>query len=340
MGVVVDFIGFVLRRSQRRVPGLRAITPVATFDEGAFRDALAQLDSAQPSKVLAFGAGLAAPCLEYGGDRRRVASVAMQVHPDAAWVLCFDADGYVREAALRRMASPAGSTGRFVALALRLNDWVPHVRTEATKAVLRVWPLTSPDVIAEAAPYLLRQRFAWRRWTDEAFCVDELLGNSNVAAAVTSLLLEGRSGALGRTLSQALRFPAYDLGLARLAVEARLPDVRAMAMRTIFSGKAIWPVGYGWAWVDKSMGVRRRVVLTDSRMVSASEPSNLLEVGIADRSALVRKIAADVVVERMSDLPDIAGIASRLASDKSAAVRDRANYIMRHLNAPADVTDR
>jgi len=340
MGVVVDFIGFVLRRSRRRIPDLRSITPVATFDERAFHDALAQLDGAQASEVLALRAGFAAQCLEYGHDRRRVAGVAMQAHPDAAWVLCFDADGYVREAALRRLTSPAGSTGRFVALALRLNDWVPEVRAEASHALLRVWPLTSPDVIASTAPYLLRQRFAWRRWGEEALCIDEVLSNSDVAAAVTSLLLQGRSGGLGRTLSQALRLPAYDLGLAKLAVEARLPDVRAMAMKAIFSGKAIWPVGYGWAWVDKSMGERRRVVLTESRKLSVQEPLDLLEAGIADRSALVRKIAADVVIERMNDLPDIVEIASRLANDRSAAVRDRADYIRRHRIAPADVIER
>jgi hypothetical protein len=340
MGVVVDFIGFVLRRSRRRVPGLHAGTPVATFHEGAFRDALAQLDSAEASDVLALGAGFAAACLEYGRDRRLAAGVAMQADPDAAWILCFDADGFVREAALRHLTSSASSTGRFVALALRLNDWVPEVRREATQALLRVWPLTSPDLIASAVPYLLRQRFAWRRWAEEALCVDEVLRNPNVAMAVTSLLLQGRSGALGRTLSQALRFEVYDLALAKLAVEARLPDVRAMAMKTVFRGKAIWPVGYGWAWVDKSMGERKRVVLTESRKVSAPEPSNLLEAGIVDRSALVRKVAADVVVERMNDLPGIAEIASRLANDKSAAVRDRADYIVRHLAAPADLTER
>jgi hypothetical protein len=257
----------------------------------------------------------------------------MHALPDAAWVLIFDADGYIREAALRRLASAACSTGRFVALTVRLNDWVPQVRTEAAQAVRRIWPLTSPNIIANAAPYLFRQRYNWLRWADESSDLDEVLSNPDVAASVISQLLEGRSGPLGRTLSQALRFPVYDVGVQKLAIEARLPDVRATAMKAMFSGKAVWPVGYGWAWLDKSMGLRRRVILTESRCISAREPSDLLDIALADRSALVRKIAADVVVERMRDLTNIAEIMPRLANDRSAAVKDRADYIRRHLGA-------
>ncbi len=333
MGVVIDFIERVLGRRQRRMPGERSSTPMAVFDEAAFRTSLARLDSVQATEVLLLGAQFASTCLPYGHDRRRVARIALQAHPDAAWILCFDADGYIREAALGRLNSAAETTGRFVALTIRLNDWVPQVRQEAVAAFRRVWPLTSPSVIAGAVPYLLRQRFAWRRWTDEGDCVDEVLGDARVAGEVTSLLLCGRSGSLGRTLAQALRFPAYDLALPRLALEARLPDVRATAMKTILRRKAVWPVGHGWEWVDKSMGVRRRVTLTESRPVSTPETSDLLEAGLADRSALVRKVAAEVAVERMNDIPGIMEIVAVLANDRSAAVRDRADYIARHLES-------
>ena len=325
--MILDFMEFVRGRHARRAP------PLATFDERACRNALVQLDQAQASEVLTVGARLAATCLNYGHDRRRVANVSMRAFPDAAWVLIFHADGYVREAALRRLTSAASSTGRFVAITARLNDWVPQVRTEAAQAVRRIWPLTSPNIIANAAPYLFRQRYNWRRWADESTDLDEVLSNPDVAASVISLLLEGRSGALGRTLSQALRFPVYDIGVQKLAVEARLPDVRATAMKALFSGKAVWPVGYGWAWTDKSLGLRRRVVLTESRCIAAREPSDLLDTALGDNSALVRKIAADVVVERMRDLPNIAEIEPRLANDRSTAVKDRAAYIRRHLGA-------
>lgn len=324
-------IGIILRRTLLDILARPTATPVASFREAAFRDALANLDRAPASDVLSLGGRFVAPSLEYGADRQRVARAAMRTYPDAAWILCFDTDGFVREAALRRLNSPAVSMGRFIAVALRLNDWVPEVRSTAIKAFQRVWPITSPEVVADAIPYLLRQRFVWRRWGHEAACVDEVLGDPTIANAFTSLLLRGNSGPLGKTLSQALRFEIYDSALAKLASEAKLPAVRAMALQTILTGKATWPVGYGWAWVDKSMGERRRILLTESRAISTPEPPGLLEAGIADRSALVRKVAADAVVERMKDLPNIVEIMGRLAKDRSSAVRDRADYIARRL---------
>jgi len=335
MGVVIDFVAFVLGRPRRPAAGHREAPPVAAFDEGALRTALAQLDAAQAGSVLELG-GQFLSGLGYGQGRRRAAARTMRAYPEAAWILCFDSDGHIREAAVRRLDSAAATTGRFVALALRLNDWVPQVRREAVEAFRRVRPLTPPAVIAGAAPYLLRQRFAWRRWTDEGGCIDDVLGDPAVAAEVIALLLHGRSGALGRTLTQALRFSAYDGALAELALQAALPDVRAVAVKTILNGAAVWPVGYGWAWVNKPMGERRRVTLTESRPISILEPPTLLCAAIADRSALVRKVAAAAVIERMNDLPDVAEIVARLAGDSSAAVRDRADYIARHLEPRTD----
>ncbi len=335
MGVVVDFIAFVLRKSGR--PPLpdqwrRHVRYAAKFDEVAFLDALDQLDRAQPSDVSAFRAGVPAACLMFGEDRRHIANVAMQTFPDAAWVLSLDRDGYVRAAALQRLATPACSPGRFAAIVLRLNDWVPEVRAEAVEAAKRVWPTTPANVIAETVPYLLRQRFVWRRWTDEALCVDAVLSRPDVVEALTSRLLAGGVGALGRTLSHALRFPAYEAELVNLATNARRPDVRATAIKSLLSGLAVWPVGYGWTWIDKSMGYKRRIMLTESRRLSAPQPPNLVEIGLADRSALVRKITADHIVEHIDQLPGLADIASRLVADKSPAVRERGDYLVRHLS--------
>lgn len=337
MGVVFDFIDFVLRRRRSGAPGSPRSVPLAEFDESALQTSLAHLDLANATDVLLLGARFSAACLPYGDDRWRAARLAMQSHPDAAWVMCFDADGYIREAALRRLNSPAETTGRFVALTLRLNDWVPQVRQAAVEAFQRVWPLTSPTVIAAAVPYLLRQRFVWQRWTSEGDCLDEVLGDASVAAEVTSLLLCGQSGSPGRTLAQALRFPVYDAALPTLALQARRPDVRAIALKTVLHGKAVWPVGHGWAWVDKTMGIRRRTTLTESRSVSIPEPPGMLAAGIADRSALVRKVAATVAVERMNAIPEITDIVAALANDKSAAVRERADYIARHLGSRRDL---
>jgi len=330
---VVDFVNVVLRGTKLGPSRDRPLAiPNATFDEDVFLDGLAKLDLVRPADVIGLQSALSAMCLPYGGERHRVANVAMQAHPEAAWVLMFDGDGYIRESALRRLSVAPQSAGRFTGMALRLNDWVPQVRAEASAAASRLWPTTPPNIVAEAAPYLFRHRFDWERWGPEALCVDEVLARPDVAEAVTSMLHRQRSGALGRTLSQALRFEAYDAGLGQLALSALLPDVRAVAIKSLLNQRASWPVGHDWEWIDKSMNRRRRIVRTESRQISTRQGgAQMLEAALADKSALVRKVAADVLVERMGELSNIAELASLLVNDPSAAVRDRAAFIFRKI---------
>jgi hypothetical protein len=256
----------------------------------------------------------------------------MQAFPESAWVLTFDGDGYIREAALRRLTAPAHSTGRFVAIASRLNDWVPQVRAEAISTAGRVWPSTSTDIIADAAPFLLRQRFAWARWGEqERALLDDALGRQDVAVHLGKVLMSGRFGPLGSILRNALRFPHHDPQLVDLAFGATSAAVRAVALKTLVDGRATWTVGYGLAWVDKTQGVCRRIPLIEGRDVVAPEPGVLIRKGLEDASALVRRIAASALIEYAADMPDAAEIANRLMSDRSAAVRDRADFLLRHL---------
>lgn len=334
MGFLLDFFSLFFRRPQPRPPAVWN-GPVARFRAAACLDALAWLDTARASEVLGYGSHSGFDCIHYGTGRRQSALEALEDHPVAAWIFCFDRDGHVRQAALRRLSTPAITTGRFVAVAVRLNDWVPNVRQEAVEAFRRIWPITSPEVIAEAAPYLLQQRYLWRRWGDEALCIDEALGSPAATEVIVAKLLRSNVGGLGILLRQALRYEALDPSLVRLATEARRPDVRATALKTILTGKATWHVGYGRVWIDKSMTKERRVARTESRTVAITEPPGLLQAGLEDRSALVRKTAADVAVDRMHDLPDAAGIAARLAGDTSPAVRLRGDYMIRHLATSA-----
>lgn len=329
----------LLTRMAARLDGLRgrvlpamAEPPGAALDEPVWCGLLARLDAATAQEAAGLGPTLAdlVP-LPFDPGLRRAG--AARLPPAADWIMSFDRDGRVREAALRRLAGPASSVGRFTALAVRLNDWAPQVRTAAVEALARVGPLTPTGVIADASVFLLARRLAWKRGAEEALRLDDVFGAAGVAAAVADRLRDGRSGPLGRVLAHALRLPAYDAGLAELAHAARLPDVRATAAMALFRQEAVWPAGHGWAWVDKSMGVRRRVALTGRRAVGVAEPPGLLRRALADRSALVRKAAADVVVQRMHALPDLERLTDALAADRSAAVRDRADYIFRQLAA-------
>lgn len=309
--------------------------PDATFREEGLRHSLRRLDDLGPEGVSGMGYRAAAGCLSYGDNRRRVAAKVLRDHPEAAWVLSTDADGYIREAAIRKLRSPPTSAGRFVALTLRLNDWVPQVREAARIAAANLFPLTAPDTVAAAAPYVLGRRHLWARWgQDERSLIDAAFLRADVMAALTERLVDGRSGGLAGTLRNALRTPGLDGELLRLAFDARSPAVRALALRTLLEGRATWTAGYAWAWQDKALGIRRRVPRMEGREVAATLPAPaLIRRGLADRSALVRRVAASALIARADEMPDAAELATALARDPSASVRDRAAFLLRDLAA-------
>jgi hypothetical protein len=311
--------------------------PPAAFHEDALRECLQQLDQTRPEKVVSLGSRLATECISYGAARRHVASEVLGSHPDAAWLLSTDADGRVREAAVRSLAVPPATTSRFVLLVLRLNDWVPQVREAAVEAAANLLPRTPPGIIADAASYVLRQRILWARWgADERAILNLTYERADVTAALDSILMTGRTGALGTTLRNALRAPSMDGQLLRLALGAYLPSVRAVALQSLLKGRATWTTGYDWRWLDKTYGVWRRVPRLEGRqLVTTAPPQDLIRRGIADRSGLVRRVAASALIAHAGEMPDAADLAHALTSDPSRAVRDRAEFLLRHLAAQA-----
>ncbi|MFT4253578.1 MAG: hypothetical protein QM608_13965 [Caulobacter sp.] len=250
--------------------------------------------------------------------------------PDTAWLLAFDPDGHLRQAALESLPHPPRTRLEFLAVVVRLNDWVPQVRHAAETAARRLLPHAAPEAIAEAAAYLLPRRYAWSRWTDEAVVLDAALGRADVAAHVARDLETMTSGP-GRAILQAMqRFPAMDAHLPTLAARARIPAIRAAALETLLRGRARWPVGHGWLWIDKSYGVRRRIVLTEERPLTITpDAAALIRAGAADRFALVRKVAVDALEARRADMADAADIARSLLGDPSGGVRARAEFLLR-----------
>lgn len=326
---------FDLRALLQRVrPATRTPTPhEAAFHEQGLRYGLQLLDDALPQHVSELGFGPAAGCISFGANRLRVASEVLNQYSEAAWLLTTDGDGYIREAAIWHLASPPQTPGRFVALILRLNDWVPQVRGAAVDAAARLFPQTGADTIIAAAPYILSRRFLWARWSgDERNVLDAAFQRPDVVAALTKCLLTGRTGALGATLRNALRTPCLDGELLRLAFDASLPPVRAVALRTLLEGRATWAAGHTWSWQDKSYGIRRRVPCLESRDLTASPPApDLIRRGLKDPSAVVRRVAASALIARVDEMPDAAELAAALALDISRSVRERADFLLRDL---------
>lgn len=247
----------------------------------------------------------------------------------------FHPDGYVREAALRMPGGPARTAFEIAAIAYRLNDWALPVRLSARSAALRLFPAAAAEAAAEALLFLLDRMPEWQRWRaeqeDNERVLDDLMMRTDVCARLAERLCTARTGRMGKRLQRAARWSGLDPFLPDLARHAVLPSVRACALRFLIEERATWPEGYRREWIDKSYGLTRRVrVIGERRFVRTSELETLIAQGAQDRSAVVRRVAADGLAVHRAALGDrMHALVERLADDTSPSVRWRAAFILK-----------
>ena len=160
--------------------------------------------------------------------------------------------------------------------------------------------------------------------------MDQAFGRDDVGTCLTHLIACETTGPQASTLRYALRTSALDRHLEQIAREAAQPSVRAVALHALIDGKAEWPSGTAWQWIDKTMGLRRRVTVFDQRLLTVIPSRAALIVrGIEDRSAFVRRVALDGVMKHLPGTAEARSFAARLAADRSPSVRERAEFILR-----------
>lgn len=246
------------------------------------------------------------------------------------YLFLFHHDGRLREAALLKIDEGLPTAFLVAAVLWRLNDWAAPVRQAAARCADRSFPLTAPALIAQAVAELLVRQASWRRWGDERGIVDRVMSREDVAAHLADLIVAAKTGPQGSTLRSALRVPALDQHLRRIAQEAAQPFVRAVALGALIDGKAEWRAGTAWAWTDKSMGCRRRIPVIEARPLSVAVPRRAyIEQGLKDRSAAVRKMALDALARHFPGTSEARALASPLLEDRSPSVRARAEFILR-----------
>ncbi len=271
-------------------------------------------------------------------SRRRVSDAEqLRKLPDLSYLFLFHNIGQIREAALRRIEEGLPSPFLFAAVVLRLNDWARPVRSAAFECAQRCFPMTPPEVIAEAATDLLLRQDSWQRWDSEREVVDTAFARPDVSARLADLILNAQTGPASRVLRAALKQDVLDPYLECLAGQAKQPSVRALAVRTIAEMKASWHAGSEWKWIDKSMGERVRVPVLASRALTLRPPRQAIVAAAAlDRSALVRRAALDAVIPHPFSGDQMRELAGRLTSDPSRSVRERAVFILsRHPETPS-----
>ena len=247
------------------------------------------------------------------------------------YLFIFHNDGYLREAALNKIMGKLDAPFFVVAIAWRLNDWVEPVRRAAAKCGARTFPETSDDVIARAALGLHLQRFCWGRWGGEREILEQALGRPGVAERLAALLANGSAAPLSRVLREALRQDGLDPHLERIARTAVQPAVRALAVRTLLSGRAEWTDGFEWKWIDKSSGERRRVPKVEKRQVRRTiSPDGMMGAAAADPFVAVRKVAIDQLIREPLLFVDHHKIAAGLARDRNPSIRERATFALEH----------
>ena len=255
----------------------------------------------------------------------------LKTNSDYAWLFLFYPNGYLREAALNCINAAPQSPFFLTALALRLNDWAEPVRHAAKRCIERVSPQISTAIAADAAFYLLDRRFVWGRWGDEASSLDPILGRDDVLAALAERLRSQADGAMAASLRHLLRYPGSEDHLPMLAARAVQPLVRAVAYQSLITGKASWRVGYKWIWDDKAYGVKSLIPNFETRTIKRERsPLDYIAEGICDKSAFVRKTVADAVITVRRELPIEEGVITILTKDRNAAVRSRADFMLRH----------
>jgi len=251
------------------------------------------------------------------------------IDPIYAPVLMFNRSGYAREAALKTIKQLPDTSFFLAALVWRLNDWVEPVRRAATECANRELPRLSVGTIVGAAPFLLERMPYWRRWSSPPAivldtlarpdCLDELVRKFATTVEISAAAL--------RT---ALRFGLLDNHLSSMSLTARRPEFRAMVLKAMLDNEVTWVTHHERQWVDKRYGVTRRVPVLGRRSIVRPAPvDTLIRQGAADRSPLVRRVAAHGLVQHATSLGYIEPLVELFKNDQSPSVRWDIEYLMR-----------
>jgi hypothetical protein len=252
----------------------------------------------------------------------------------ASWLDLCNGDGFRRERILRTL-NGAAPNGFLLAFAIRrLNDWVPQVRAAAREHLPSLAARSDPKHVVDALWHVLGHCDTWGRMeVADRQALALLIRIEPIAVELCSRILAATSGPVAKILSQAGRVPALDHSLKEIASAAIQPSVRAMACRFLLDGRMSWVVGRKWRWTDlKWCKGRFEPVIEERAIAETSDFLSILRMALADRSALVRRVAAEFLIKELSSIGnEAANLAEKLAADPSAYVAERGRFAMASL---------
>tara|TARA_B100000768_G_C11212154_1_gene346503 strand:- start:44 stop:1048 length:1005 start_codon:yes stop_codon:yes gene_type:complete len=250
------------------------------------------------------------------------------------WLDLISWDGYKREKTLRTLSGAAPNTFFFSLAVRRLNDWVPQVREAAREKLPEIAKATNPEFVVEALCIALSNWNSWGRIEEEDKNVLlQIICNEEIAESLRSKLISSTSGPMPSLFSQLGRTPILDGNIENIASKAAQPTVRAKAYRSLFEGKISWIEGRKWEWTDIRYCEGRLKPIVAERVIGVQTSLlTLLNLSSEDRSSIVRRISAEILIRDLSNIGDIARVyAEKFASDKSQAVSERGRFALKKL---------
>lgn len=252
-----------------------------------------------------------------------------------SWLDLCSHDGRKREAALR--VTSGGAPSAFIlALALRrLNDWVPQVRSAAREVLPALASNSVPQDVANVVWSLLVH---WRTWgrmePSDRDAVVAIASIEPVSLALRLKIMDTTAGPAALVLSQCARSATFNSWIQDFAQGAVQPAVRAQAFRWLFHGRTTWVVGHKWRWTDLAYCKGKLEPILESRGIPKKQPfMKTLEEAMADRSPMVRRVAAEFLIRELPSLGENASpLAKRTASDTNPSVAERGHFALKQLN--------
>lgn len=245
------------------------------------------------------------------------------------WLFLCSGDGFKRENALKTLSTGAPNGFFFSLLLRRINDWVPQVRLAACRHLGSVASKTNPEFVVDALWNTLPHFSTWGRVDEEELqAILALLHLPEIAQRLKLQLQYAATGPASTVLAQVGRTSVLDHCLPELARVSIQPAVRAKAYRTMLERRAVWSTGREWRWISLKWSKGRWEPVFDERQVEVELPvTEILQTAIADKSARVRRVAGDFLVQSASNLtPDHRTFAERLSNDSTPSVAERGRF--------------
>ncbi|WP_237750925.1 hypothetical protein [Gallaecimonas xiamenensis] len=251
------------------------------------------------------------------------------------WLDLISFNGYKREEALQALSGAAPNTFFFSLATRRLNDWVPQVRKAAREKLPDIARSTDPKYVVDALCVVLSNWNSWGRIEkEEKEVLLNVICEKEIAKCLRARLVSSASGPMASLFSQLGRTPILDGQIEEIARSAIQPSVRAKAYRSLFEGRIVWVEGRRWVWTDIRYCEGRLKPIVGERVQEVKTSLlDLLERASEDRSSIVRRVSAEILIRELDNLGSKARVfAERFASDSSHSVSERGDFALKKLD--------